>query len=969
MTVIRSFADLTISTEPVEPTLKVCVVSSEFSGSLRNGGIGTATSGLVEHLVDSGHRVTFLYTQVANGQPLCQEESWDFWVEAMARRGITLSCIPHRGHWNDWRHKSWLVKEFLEKTDFDAVYFNEHHGSGYYALAAKRARLRPFSNQVYCVITHGSLEWVANINDQPIQTVKDIEMMGLERRSVEWADVVIGPSRYLLEEYERYGWSLPANTFNQPYALRATSVEEGKSREGIDEIVFFGRLETRKGLWLFCDAIESMKDQLKDKTVTFMGRMTSVSGIPSGLFIANRAANWPFSARIISRFGQPEALRYLMRRNCLAVMPSLADNSPCVVYECLHLGIPFVATSKSGAAELIHDECREHVLVEPEVGSLAEKLREILRDGARPGRASFDDGANLQAWRRWHCWLQQNRGPFVKSTSPPSKSTIQNTEKLVFFLDDGVGPISLIIDNIARSVRRFDSTNTTLLLLSSRSRQFCSVLQTLIEATHQGFLLYSMDDLPQVRQALRAADVVFVAGISDEILPTFYQQALESLTSSHVDAVCCAVAERTSNDSSSTLTEVPIGDAPVMASLGFPRGMGVYAIDVSSLSSEIEELELLEPDGGTIVSQYAFGEALVRRIVRNGGKFQLVPRVGAVRDEWHSKVCLGLGSYLSSRQIMSGLEFGQHRDLEAAASLAVSADGSRNVSLGEARFAHLVETTPLDHSPQGIETSGDPIDDMSTFASSLGRLDEALQIASSTASFDAARIQELESVAKTAFRRRGVGKLVERLTADVIATFRTSDGPNAGLAGNAGSLKEDGRRSRLLAMRRAIETGASSGEAVNANLAKQLVRYPAVEKASGQVARLTDGIFLRGYENPTVISVDNQGVSLKSNAAGEPPVALIFVDVPLLGYTSLNAQVRLSTKACAAVFRLRVFDQTVGTEIGSGECELTDAGLQLIQVPLHGLYLFASFVCELEPSDCSRAGTIARGLWERIELR
>lgn len=181
-------------------TLNVCVVTSEILGPVKNGGIGTATSALIDSLAANGHRVTILYTLVQRGQPECAERNWAHWVDQLAERGITLTHIPHSGDYRDWLQKSWLVKQHLALHDFDAVYFNEHHGSGYYTLAAKRAGLKPFVNRVHCVITHGSIEWVFNTNDQRLNRATDLEMIGVERRSVEWADVVIGPSQYLLKE-------------------------------------------------------------------------------------------------------------------------------------------------------------------------------------------------------------------------------------------------------------------------------------------------------------------------------------------------------------------------------------------------------------------------------------------------------------------------------------------------------------------------------------------------------------------------------------------------------------------------------------------------------------------------------------------------------------------------------------------------------------------------------------------------
>ena len=42
---------------------KICIVTPEFVGLSKNGGIGTAMSGLAELLTKAGHHVTVLYTR------------------------------------------------------------------------------------------------------------------------------------------------------------------------------------------------------------------------------------------------------------------------------------------------------------------------------------------------------------------------------------------------------------------------------------------------------------------------------------------------------------------------------------------------------------------------------------------------------------------------------------------------------------------------------------------------------------------------------------------------------------------------------------------------------------------------------------------------------------------------------------------------------------------------------------------
>src|SRR5262249_53362601 len=103
---IPQLSDIAVSDGAPAKPLKVCVVSSEFIGPVKNGGIATATSALIKLLAEDGHRVTLLYTLVENGKPVNAAErdnangtkkSWQYWVGELASAGITLAYIPHDG--------------------------------------------------------------------------------------------------------------------------------------------------------------------------------------------------------------------------------------------------------------------------------------------------------------------------------------------------------------------------------------------------------------------------------------------------------------------------------------------------------------------------------------------------------------------------------------------------------------------------------------------------------------------------------------------------------------------------------------------------------------------------------------------------------------------------------------------------------------------------------------------------------
>src|SRR5262249_34456076 len=97
---------------------------------------------------------------------------------------------------------------------------------------------------------------------------------------------------------------------------------------------------------------------------------------------------------------QAEALARLKRAGTLAVTPSLGDNSPNTVYECIEHGVPLLASNDGGIPELVAPEDRSRVLFEPTPEGLAEALRRVItgNEALRPARPGFSSATSSRAW-------------------------------------------------------------------------------------------------------------------------------------------------------------------------------------------------------------------------------------------------------------------------------------------------------------------------------------------------------------------------------------------------------------------------------------------------------------------------------------------------------------------------------------------------------------------------------------------
>ncbi|GAQ86323.1 hypothetical protein KFL_002820190 [Klebsormidium nitens] len=245
--------------------LQVCFVTNEVAGPITNGGIGTAFTTMAYSLAERGHQVTILFTM----GKVSMRGTFQEWVLHYAKAGIALLGLqrppPGTHHVPKALIESHEVLRFLRERSFDVVHFPDYQGAGYYSVLAKKQGLA-LKGTALVVGVHGPSFWAKKAgNGEPITAVRSLEGNFMEQRAVALADYVVAPSQYILQWMESEGWQLDLErTFVQPNLLPKTDWSpdhtRGKPRSSLTvfELVFFGRLETRKGAVTFCDAIDEI---------------------------------------------------------------------------------------------------------------------------------------------------------------------------------------------------------------------------------------------------------------------------------------------------------------------------------------------------------------------------------------------------------------------------------------------------------------------------------------------------------------------------------------------------------------------------------------------------------------------------------------------------------------------------------------------------------------------------------------
>jgi glycosyltransferase involved in cell wall biosynthesis len=359
--------------------------------------MGTAIAFLSLALARLGHSVEIL---LGKHDPRSIDPDWEnvYSSAGIRIRGVPPSAEPVEPWEFAHAHNVMLG---LRDDPPDVVVAHDFGAPAYSALRLREAGLG-FERTLFVVFCHGPRRYVVDLS--PTLALGDLRaVLGvsvLEQAAVELADVVVSPSAFLLEWMREQGWRLPERTLVIPYFTRASATGETVSPsprptpDPLRRFAFFGRIDDKKGLKVFAAALHRLEPKLLDGIeLEFVGKTTRT-------WTRERVeALLPEGAEIVfaGELEQHEALERLSRPGTLVVMPSLQENSPNAIYECLERGIPFIASNVGGVPELVSGD----VLFEPTPERLEAALRRVLAEGKVPAPAqpAFDRDASVRGWR------------------------------------------------------------------------------------------------------------------------------------------------------------------------------------------------------------------------------------------------------------------------------------------------------------------------------------------------------------------------------------------------------------------------------------------------------------------------------------------------------------------------------------------------------------------------------------------
>jgi glycosyltransferase involved in cell wall biosynthesis len=450
----------------VKAPRRITVVAHELRGIRPVGGMGTATSFLALALARIGHSVEML---LGRDTPPSLDAYWENLYE---RAGVRLRRAPW-AECEPWHFvHAHSIELGLRGEPPDVVVTHDFGAPAYTALRLRQAGIA-FEDTLFIAFCHGTRRYVMDIS--PNVAPKDLRnLLGMvvhEQAAVELADVVVSPSAYLVDWMRAQGWQLPERTHVIPYLTAPAATGESASRrawsegERLERLTFFGRVDEKKGVQPFAAALNALEAELlSGLELEFVGKTTSAWPQERVHALLSDATTQALRVSFETGLDQHEALARLRRPGTLAVMPSLQENSPNAVYECLEHSIPFIASRVGGVPELIASGDHARVLFEPTAAGTEAALRRVLssRHVPKPARPAFSARDSLERWEEVVELRPEPRATADEAEAvdavvvdPKDAAAVRHTSApFVLLLDEDDKPEPKLLEHLVRAQAR-----------------------------------------------------------------------------------------------------------------------------------------------------------------------------------------------------------------------------------------------------------------------------------------------------------------------------------------------------------------------------------------------------------------------------------------------------------------------------------------------------------------------------------
>lgn len=260
-------------------------------------------------------------------------------------------------------HLSWafakLIEEFVSKEGApDVIEAQEYLGIAYYLIQYKKLLYPGFRDLKIAVTCHAPAFVYLEYNHYVTYEFPTFWVGEMEKAVLAGADLVLTPSRYIVEEIKK---QVDLPNFNPVHILNPVwkrgeqphlDYEEGK-------IICFGKLSPLKGTFHLLDYCKKAWDTGATWKLELIGngQQMHVAENDTMSGIIEKKYKTYIQRGLLVMHGalkHEEALRHIAKAH-IVLVPSLVDNLPYTVIESMQMGRVVLASKQGGHSEIIED--------------------------------------------------------------------------------------------------------------------------------------------------------------------------------------------------------------------------------------------------------------------------------------------------------------------------------------------------------------------------------------------------------------------------------------------------------------------------------------------------------------------------------------------------------------------------------------------------------------------------------------
>lgn len=237
----------------------------------------------------------------------------------------------------------------------DVIECQEYAALPYYLIQRRLVERHLLSDVPLVLHLHSPDFCITRANRQPRHRLPGYWMGRMERFCLLAAEGILSPSAFLAGEVAAEAPQLSGAIEVIPYPYAPLPSPETAPDRG--DLVFFGRLEPRKGVMELVEACDHLWSRGRDFRLTLIGDDTPFGprGMSVGEWLRQRYRRWIDAGRLVISGASllPEALWQRLRTAWAVIVPSIWENYPNVCIEAMALGKLVIASTSGGQAEMI----------------------------------------------------------------------------------------------------------------------------------------------------------------------------------------------------------------------------------------------------------------------------------------------------------------------------------------------------------------------------------------------------------------------------------------------------------------------------------------------------------------------------------------------------------------------------------------------------------------------------------------